>query len=388
MSPERASRESVCAELEAARSLVPEIRKCAAAAEAARRIPDDLVQAMADRELVQMAVPEAYGGRESHVLDILKVIEEVSYGDGSAGWCLMNYQTTALVSGLLPDEWGRAVFAGAERAVPAGVLGLTAKGRRRDGGMTVSGRWRFASGCPGANWLAGAVVVEGTGGEDRKDEVVLAMFSRDQFEIFDTWQVSGLCGSGSHDVGVSEAFVPDGRWASLGAPPAVQTTLYRIPIVSIFPPCVVAVSLGIARAAIDCFQELAQHKQPTQKNSGLIYRAATHIDFAKAEALVDAGRSYVYETSEALWDEVASGRRASTESRRRARLASCHAAAGAAEAVDLLYAAAGSSSIFSDQPLQRHWRDIHATTQHMQIGQGNYESMGKLRLIDELEGPF
>ncbi len=38
--------------------------------------------------------------------------------------------------------------------------------------------------------------------------------------------------------------------------------------------------------------------------------------------------------------------------------------------------------------MQRYWRDVHATTQHMQIGIGNYESMGKLRLTGELEGPF
>ena len=71
-----------------------------------------------------MAVPKQYGGAESHALDLLRVMEEVSYADGSAGWVLMNYQTTALVSGLLPKEWGEAIFGAAERAVPAGVLAL------------------------------------------------------------------------------------------------------------------------------------------------------------------------------------------------------------------------------------------------------------------------
>jgi alkylation response protein AidB-like acyl-CoA dehydrogenase len=147
-------------ELKAARSLVPEIRAAARAAERARRLPDSLVRSFSEAGLVQMAVPRQYGGLESHALDLLRVTEEVSYGDGSAGWVLMNYQTTALCSGLLPKDWGEAIFAGPERAIPAGVLSPTGRGRRVEGGMVVDGRWGFASGCPGANWLLATAIMD------------------------------------------------------------------------------------------------------------------------------------------------------------------------------------------------------------------------------------
>ncbi len=384
--------ESQDAALAAARRLIPEIRACAGVAEAARQLPDSIVRAFADADLVQMAVPRQYGGLESHVLDLLRVIEEISYADGSAGWVLMNYQTTALVSGLLPKEWGEAIFAAEKRAVPAGVLALTGRGRRVDGGIVVSGRWGFGSGCPGANWLLGMAVMERAGGalaaEDSNPELLLPMFPREDVIIHDTWHVSGLCGSGSHHVEVKDAFVPEGRWVSLSGPPVVDTTLYRVPIISIFPPCVVAVSIGIARAALECFEALAAGKVPSQSSKPLAERASAQIDFAKAEARVGSARSYVFETTEALWDEVDRGEPASTEARRSARLASAHAAASCAEAVDLLYTAGGSSSIFNDNPLQRHWRDVHATTQHIQIAANSYENMGRLRLTGVLEGPF
>ncbi len=79
---------------------------------------------------------------------------------------------------------------------------------------------------------------------------------------------------------------------------------------------------------------------------------------------------------------------ASVETRRRARLASAHAAANCAEAVDLLYTAAGTSAILLDNPLQRFWRDVHTTTQHLQIAAPTFENMGRLRLTGKLEGPF
>jgi len=387
----RTERESP--ELRAARRLVPGIAARAREFEAARRLPDDIVRAFTDAELVQMAVPKRYGGLESDPIDLLRVIEEISFADGSAGWCLMNYQTTALASGLLPKHWGKAIFAGPEPAVPAGVLAPTGRGRRVEGGIVVNGRWGFASGCPGANWLLGTVAMETDDGDpagatENTSAVVLPMFSSDQFVIHDTWHVSGLCGSGSHDVEVQEAFVPEGRWITLADPPTVDTPLFRIPIVSLFPPCVVAVALGIARAALESFAELAQRKVPAQRNKTLAERAGAQDDFARAEALIDAGRSYVFATTEALWDLVTHDQSVSVEARRRARLASCHAAASAARAVDLLYTAGGSSSIFSDNPLQRHWRDIHATTQHIQIAQGNYETMGRLRLTGVLDGPL
>jgi alkylation response protein AidB-like acyl-CoA dehydrogenase len=182
--------------------------------------------------------------------------------------------------------------------------------------------------------------------------------------------------------------VPEGRWITLDDPPAVETTLYRVPIVSIFPPCVVAVSLGIARAALEDFESLAKGKVPTLSRRPLSERGSAQIDFARAEALIGAARSYVYEATEALWDEVDCGDEASVETRRRARLASTYAAAACAEAVDLLYTAAGSSAIFLDNPLQRYWRDVHTATQHMQIAATGFENMGRLRLTGEVQGPF
>lgn len=387
MQPESAT----CAELVAAKKLVPMISEAAGAAERERRLPPHVVQAMVEARLVQMAVPKVYGGLESDLIDILRVIEEISYADASTGWCLMNYQTTSFVAPLLQPKWAADIFDGAELCVPAGVLAPTARGHFVDGGLLVSGRWGFASGCDNANWLLGAVAITDSSGEPQLDaqgapQVLLPLFSRDQFEIHDTWRVSGLCASGSHDIEVEEALVPDGRWLTLASPLMVDTPLYRFPIVSTFPPAVASVSLGVARAAFDCFLDLSEGKVPAGIKTPLRELASAQIDIALAEAQTDSARSYIYETVAELWQTAEQGEPVTVDAKRRVRLAGIHGAAAAASAVDLLYNAAGASSIANSCPLQRHFRDVHVTTQHMHVNRTGFERMGRLRLTDVLDG--
>jgi len=382
---------SECAELTKARRLVPEIAARAAQSEQDRRLAADTVQSMVESGLVQMAIPNEYGGLESHLSDTLKVVEEISYADASAGWCLMNYQTTAFGAAQLPPSAATGIFAGPERTVPAGVLAPTGRGRFVDGGMIVSGRWAFASGCDNANWLLAAVVITDDDDNpqfnlDGSPQVLLPFFKRNQFEILDTWRVSGLRASGSHDVEVRDELVQEGYWLSLTDPPVVSGTLFQFPVVSTFPPAVAAVALGVARAALDCFVDITRSKIPIGGTTPLRELGSAQIDVARAEALTDSARSYMYETVETLWAIVEQGQPATIDARRRVRLAGIHAADTAASAVDLLYNAAGASSIADTCPLQRHFRDVHVVTQHMHVSGGGYERMGKLRLTDVLDG--
>lgn len=383
--------EGECAELVSARGMVSTITAGAVEFERERRLTPAIVQSMADAGLVQMAIPTVYGGLESRLSDILRVVEEISYADASAGWCLMNYQTTAFVSALLEPRWAKDIFDGRERAVPAGVLAPTARGRFVDGDMIVNGRWAFASGCDNANWLLGTVVIADDDGTPRSNpdgspQVLLPFFKRDQFAILDTWHVSGLRASGSHDVEVRDAVVPEGRWLSLSDLPVVDGTLFKFPIISTFPPAVAAVALGVARAAFDCFVDLALSKVPVGVTTPLREHGTAQIDVARAEALTDSARSYLYETVEGLWTMVEQGQPATEDARRRIRLAGTHAAASAATSVDLLYNAAGATSIADTCPLQRHFRDVHVVTQHIHVSGAGYERMGRLRLTGESEG--
>ena len=383
----------IAAEIKVARRLRAELAARAQEFEQQRQIAPELMHQMFDAGMVQMAVPAVYGGSERPLRDTLEVIEEIARGDASAAWCLMNYQTTAFVAGLLSPSAAKVVFTGSVKAIPAGVLAPTARGRLGDDGLVVNGRWSFASGVDHANWLLGTVVIEDSTGTpitnpDGSLNVVLPFFSRDQFTIIDTWQVSGLCASGSHDVEVKDAFVPRGRWLTLADPVVVDTPLYRFPLLSTFPPCVAMVSLGTARAALDGFVELANHKVPAGGTASLRERGSAQIAIARAEAMVEAARAYVFATVDTLWGDVEQGRPASIEARRQIRLAGTFAAQVAAEAITLLYDAAGASAIQLSHALQRHLRDARVVTQHLQVSSAGFERMGQLLLTGDQAGPL
>ena len=380
-----------CPELEAALALVPEIARQAKAFEDARRLSPEIVRRIIDAGLIDMAVPTAYGGRENTPMEIMRVIEAISYADGSTGWCLMNYQLNALLSALLPTHRGAEVFDGSERCCPAGCLAAKGRGRFVDGGMILNGRWAWASGCDNANWMWGNTTMLDDDGaplenEDGTPLVLAPFFSRDQLIIHDTWHVSGMCGSGSNDVEVKDAFIPEGRWVNLSDKPVVDRPLFRFPIISLFAAGVAAGPLGLARAALDSFIDLARERIPFGRTTPLAERTSAQIYVARAEALIDAACDYVYEMTEAMWELVANDEEPTIDARRRLRLACAHAAANSAEAVDLLYTAGGGASILDEHPLQRHWRDIHATTQHIQVNHVQFDTMGKLRLTGQIEG--
>jgi len=375
-------------EIAAAASLAPTIASRAGEIERARRLPDDITQEFADTGLIQMAVAKRYGGLESHPLDIVETIELISQADASAGWCLMNYQTAALVSGVLTERWATEIFAGDERAIPSGVLAPTGKGRRVDDGIVVSGQWSFGSGCPGANWFFGMVIIapDPVAASDTQPELVLAALSRDQFSTSDNWNVSGLCGTGSGDVIVDEQFVPNGRWYVPGAVPEIDTPLYRIPLSTTFPPTVAAVAIGTAAAALDTFENMLRGDAGKTGLSPLANHPTVQSDFARAEALIAAARHYVRTTTDAMWQAACNDEPVTENLRREARLAAAHATESSARAVDLLFSAAGSTSILLEQPLQRYWRDVHAITKHIQVSRKNFETMGGLRLTGSLTG--
>jgi alkylation response protein AidB-like acyl-CoA dehydrogenase len=142
-------------------------------------------------------------------------------------------------------------------------------------------------------------------------------------------------------------------------------------------PRVAAVALGIARDAIDAFTALAMTKTPLLATSTLATQHTTHERVGHAEALLRAGRAFLYETVRTLpynptWSEALSeDRRASI------RLASTHAAQSAAEAVDLMFNAAGTTSIYASSRLERCFRDVHVATQHIAVAPSNIEMVGQ-----------
>jgi len=186
--------------------------------------------------------------------------------------------------------------------------------------------------------------------------------------IRETWNMTGMRGTGSHDVEFNDVFVRDEltftqgeALANLGA--------------SLAPVC-----LGIARHALDAFVELATVKVPLGSRGPLRDRVTAQAQLGQAEGYLQAARSLFYETAAEAETRRVEGRAPDDRDRVRLRLGSMMAAQHSAHAVDLVYDAAGLTAGSLACPIERCWRDIHVARQHITLATTRYEVVGRVCL--------
>jgi alkylation response protein AidB-like acyl-CoA dehydrogenase len=208
----------------------------------------------------------------------------------------------------------------------------------------------------------------------------IVFFPAEDCEIIDTWHAAGLRGTGSHDYAVTDLFVPAARSLSFREPPVQPGPLYALPTIALFGLCIAAVPLGIARHAIDTLVELAGVKTLTRSRNTLCQHAMVQADVARAEALLRAGRAYLYETLDEAWQVVTAGEMLSVKQRALLWLAATQATGAATQAVDLMFSAGGATSVYASSPLERCLRDIRTAGQHVCVVPFNYEMVGQALL--------
>jgi len=341
-----------------ARAAAEEIAPLGNRIEADRRLPPPAVDALVRAGVFKLLVPAVYGGAAAHPSTFLAVVEEIARADGSAGWCTMIGATSGLMSLHLDDELAREVYE-PDHAITCGVFAPMGRAVATEGGYKVSGRWSFASGCEHSQWRMGGTMVSGEVLPSGAPDVRSVIFRADETRIIDTWDTSGLRGTGSHDLEVNDLEVARNRTFSLlsGQQKHAWCTL---PFFGILAGGVAAVGLGLARAAIDSFVTMAQSKTPPGSKRTVAHRELVQLDVAKAAFLFEA-------MEEAIASADAGQAVAPLAARARLRLAACHAAEEASAVTALMYQAGGGSAIYSKSPLQRYFRDAHVVTHHLMV---------------------
>jgi len=367
----------------AAQSLAPRVRSLADECERGRRLPQQLVDAFAEAGIFRMLVPKSLGGLEVEPAAMIETIETLSAADGSAGWCAMIGATTGVTAAYLAEGAAREVYGADPLMVTGGVFAPHGRAIAVDGGYRVSGRSPFASGCEHCGWLMiGSVVLDG--GKPRllpsgMPESRLMLFPRAVAKIHDTWNVAGMRGTGSHDIEVSDLFVPADRSVSIVSDrPREPGPLYRFPVFGLLALGGAAVSLGLGRAAIDELRRLAADKVPTAGRKRLSERGVIQVQMAEAEAMLGSARAFLFEAVGDAWRTARGGSDIGIGERARLRLAATHAVSTAVKVADLMYTAGGGTAIYATSPLQRALRDAHVVTQHMMVAPATLELVGRV----------
>ncbi|MGH3978378.1 MAG: acyl-CoA dehydrogenase family protein [Pseudonocardiaceae bacterium] len=371
--------------LQAARELAPEIRERALEAERLCTLPPDLAERIEHAGLFALWLPRSLGGLELDPATIVRVIEELSYADGSTGWTTLIGGSTAFFAWLdpavarelidgRPYAASTCVIASSGQAVPDGT-----------GGFTVAGRWAFNSGVRHARFSqVGAVVMDGEQPrllDDGTPDWRFAFFATDRGRIIDTWDAAGLRGTGSHDLAVEGLHVPAELFVNPArSEPCHDGPLWRFPLFANLNVTIMGFPLGVARRALDEFTELARTKTRGPELARLADDRHVQLQLAIAEGGLRAARAFAFEVIGELWDTACAGDPLSLDQRTRLSLAAQQAVRASVAAVDAVFRLAGAGAIYADQPLQRCFRDIHALDAHIFVSADAVTRYAKHRL--------
>lgn len=364
--------------LRRARELVPLVEERAAEAERQRQVHDDTIDRVRAAGLLDLLVPAALGGCETDTRTAFEVIETIARADGGTGWTSMILNGSLIAAWLDPEVGARITAPG--DFVLAGMFGPLGRAIPEGDGFRVTGRWPFNSGCPHATWMLGGVfVMEGDRPAERAPGIPdyrFALFPVADAEIHDTWHVSGLRATASHDVSTENTLVP----AELTPVPMLDRPrhdgpLWRHSFFALLTSLIAAVPLGIARRALDEATELCRTKS-RQPGTVLLDDSAVQLTLLRAEANLRAARAYLLDALGRAYETAVAGDLVSPDQRVDVRLAGSQAARTAVEVVDDCFRLGGGGALYEHSVLQRCWRDAHAGTHHVFFGDEHLREVG------------
>lgn len=359
--------------LSEAKRLASQLAETAARDRELRRLSDQTWKILLEGGFVRSLQPARWGGGEVALIDFVDATLELSRVSPAAGWVAGVIGVHPWQLALFEDAAQRELWSEDAATMHSSSYNPTGKAEKVAGGYKVSGRWSFSSGCDHCSGvmlgaICGSREVAGKPVRDFRS----FLLRRDQYQIDDNWHVAGLQGTGSKDIVVTEAFVPEYRSQShfdyaMNLPLPGQKLnngpLFRLPWSVVFHMALASATLGSARGFVDLW--IAQTRDRTLSFGG---RAADDALMQKrlAEATWCLDASIMRMRADAIeLGQMAEARKAAPmELRARMRWNLNRGCELVGQAVAELFHAATGRTVFLDHPLQQRFQDLQAAMAH------------------------
>lgn len=380
--------------IEAAEKLAPLFRDTARECELARGPLDRVIEAVRETGLFSLMVPETYGGHEADLDTFFEVVLILSRADPSMGWIVGFYIEHNFWLCGYPERFQRELYADRNHILAPGTLNAGAGSATRvDGGYRLDGQWQWGTGILHAEWvMAGAVLAE----DDGASAPVFFALPRQDVTPIDTWHVSGLCGTGSWDIRIEDAFVPEERAVSMvdlvnvsGEGSRLHSSdLYRTPLIPLLGFAAGLPLLGAAQLAVEEYQSQVKAKMAAAEPAvGGPERPVGKPAVAARAALTIEAAELMFR--QVLADVMAERDRASYGTRVTWLTRLSHAVFMCREAVQDIASVMGASGSRLDNPIQRALRDITAGSNHVIFDrESRYADYGRILLGERPQSPM
>ncbi|MBB3603734.1 alkylation response protein AidB-like acyl-CoA dehydrogenase [Mycolicibacterium sp. BK556] len=359
--------------LDKTNELADQLREQAVEAEKIGKLTDQTVKVMKEAGHIRLLQPAKFGGLEVHPREFAETVMAIAALDPAAGWIngvvgVHPYQLAYADPRVAEEIWADDVNTWvASPYAPQGIA------RPVDGGYIFNGRWQFSSGTDHCDWIfLGAIKSDADGKVQMPPQMLHMILPRKDYTIVeDSWDVVGLRGTGSKDVIVKDAFVPEYRVmdafkvmdGTAQREAGMTDTLYLMPWSTMFPLGISSATIGICEGALAAHLDYQRERVSA---AGTAIKDDPYVMYAIGEAAADinAARQEILANVDRIYNMVDAGKEVSFEDRAAGRRTQVRAVWRAVSAVDEIFARSGGNAMRMDKPLQRYWRDAHTGMAH------------------------
>ena len=371
--PSSSGTDGYAAMIARAQALVPQLRERASRTEELRHLPPETERDLHEAGLFRILQPQRVGGSEFDYVALIDVADLIGRADASVAWNLVNLASHHWMLGMFDQRAQDLIWNKNPDALIASSFVFPAgRAKRVDGGYLLRGNWPFSSGVNSSEWNMLAAIVATDDEADGIEYRIFLLHSSDT-RIIDTWNASGLKGTGSNNVDVNDVFVAEAMTLAvvdLGGGPTPGSAvnpnpLYALPVFSLFPYVLSGVALGNAQACLDDYIDVARHRASTYNRARLGDLQSTQIKIAQASAKIDAARLIMRATCIDAMADAGRGHIPDMAAKTKARRDGAYSVNLCTDAVSLLFSASGARGLFTSAALQRQFRDAHAINSHI-----------------------
>jgi indole-3-acetate monooxygenase len=354
----------------------------AAASDESGHLDPAVVAALAATGINRLLLPVELGGFAASPRRTVEVVERLAAVDASTAWAAAIGFGTNLFAGYLPPDGAAEVFADPDQPNAAMFAALAEVTEAPDGTLRLTGRWPFTSNCEQAAWIGLAARFPG----EPAPRLVFAPTS--EVTIHQTWDVAGLRATASHDTSVTDLEIRRRHTCSFADRPWSDGPLWRLPLFVALAPPLAAVSLGVARGALDEVNRQAIARRAQMRGSLL----DDHLgmgDLGAADALLRGARAGLLEVLDECWDLALACEPIDRALQARAFLAAQHCSDVAADVCATAHRLGGGAAAYRTSPLQRALRDVETARQHAMFNRGLRAHLARILAgTDEAHPPF
>jgi alkylation response protein AidB-like acyl-CoA dehydrogenase len=341
-----------------ARALLPTLRAHAAESEKNRAVPIEIFEEMQAKRLLDVCKPKQFGGLALGWDVLCEIAMTLAEGCASTAWLYAVFAEHNNMLTMWSQEAQDEIWGEFPNARIASSKTKTGELMPVEGGYKFQGIATFSSGCNYADWFLSAFVPIQGGG------VAFILLPREDVTILNTWHAMGMAATCSHDILISETFIPEHRVFQAGEKPpgwgSHAEPVFRQPRFSMGPYSLASVCVGIAGGFIDQYSEYMRSR---------VSRFGDHVaDFqslqlriAEASAEFDAAKLMILHNMRQTMDYLSQGEvPIDIQARNKRDMGYCPSLA--VKAVDKLFYAGGTMVRMEENDLQRKFRDIQTAS--------------------------